>query len=470
MAATPTSMSYEEFLIVYFWVTWNQWSKSWDVQEVLYTNVKNSKVYSILQDAIANGAFPNLAIELPLKREALESDLAQLVKYNYWETLLYTKNKSLSFDYLANQLKKLAMTLSKSSYSTVDLSQYTPEDIADAVYSLLKYNYIHNEKLENLQVPQYSELTEFVNWLWDDFTEYYDSKEWIKFMETLNGEFAGLGVYLLQQQDEAPFVMEVIKWSPAEKKWFKIWDQLIAIDGRDFSDYDSVDDFIDALKGEVGSSAVITVNRDNEILEIEVTRDIVQIPLTESLKKWWVCYLRINSFDIWSKNKVLDSLNSLGSCSNYVFDLRSNPWWVIDEVVGILDEFLPEGKTIMTVNGVRSSEIIRSEWMQTVNLSTPSAILIDWGTASAAEIFAWVLKYYYPNEVKLVWVKSYWKGSVQQVVQFPDSSIIKYTVALWNIADEKTSINGIGLFPDIEVEDNVLTIEDEVLEKLGFFN
>jgi len=97
----------------------------------------------------------------------------------------------------------------------------------------------------------------------------------------------------------------------------------------------------------------------------------------------------------------------------------------------------------------------------------PIAILINEQTASAAEIFAGVLKHYFPAKVSLIGEKSYGKGSVQEVVEFQEGSVLKYTIALRNIADKEESINHEGLKPDLILHDDPKTPEDEVLKRLG---
>lgn len=78
-----------------------------------------------------------------------------------------------------------------------------------------------------------------------------------------------------------------------------------------------------------------------------------------------------------------------------------------------------------------------------------------------------MLKHYFPEQVKLIGSQSFGKGSVQEVVEFPEHSLLKYTVALRQIADQKESLDKKGLKPDLERKDDPLTPEDELLVKLG---
>ena len=191
------------------------------------------------------------------------------------------------------------------------------------------------------------------------------------------------------------------------------------------------------------------------------------MPLVQSKKLDGLCYLRIYSFDQGVKKKFSEELLKLVPCETFVFDVRGNPGGIVDEVVGILESFIPNEKPILTINSPEKQEIIGSKNQNFFPFQKLTVILIDEATASAAEIFAGVLKHYYPDQVKLVGQKSYGKGSVQEVVELVEHSLLKYTVALWNIADQKDSLNQKGLIPDLMFQDDPATPQDEVLEKLG---
>ena len=91
---------------------------------------------------------------------------------------------------------------------------------------------------------------------------------------------------------------------------------------------------------------------------------------------------------------------------------------------------------------------------------------MDKATASAAEIFAWVVKHYFPATTYLIGETSHGKGSMQEIRPLSNGWLLKYTLALRNIADQSTSINKIGLTPDIQFSDNPNTPQDELLTAL----
>ena len=475
-AMNTSALNYWDLLSLYFWALTPDWKVS-EKPELKYTNIdKNSSLYNLLQKAVAAEKFPNLAIALPLDTPAYESDLAVLINYDFKKEIVYTKNKQLSFDYLLTELKsvyqgnKNTLVENKSSVSTITWTnttiQATDEEIADSILSLLKYNYINKDQLSDTSSLNYDDLSSFVESLGEEYTVYYNPDEGKQFMNNLNWEFAWIWVYLIQRGNENPAVTEVITGSPAESAWIQAEDQLISIDWKFLSDYSDVNAFIDALKWEAWSTVVVQIKRGGVLLTKTITRALIQVPMIETAKQWGICYINLYSFDIWVKDAFIEKFSALDGCSQYVFDVRTNPGWVIDEVTWILDKFLPQWKVIMTEKGVNDDEIIVSNEAQVYSLDKPTYILIDWYTASAAEIFAWVLKHYYPNTVQLVGSQSYGKWSVQQVVQFPNDAIIKYTIAVWYIADEDTTINNVWLSPDIYVVDNPYTMKDEVLERV----
>ena len=469
-AMNMNALTYEDLLTLYFWVLAPQWQQNAN-QALLYTNVEKwSKLHSLLTTAVANKKYPNLQIALPLSKPAYESDLADLIKNNFGTKIVYTDKKVLTFEFLQTELKKVYWTKPVQQTTTKTKTDKSNDTIAESVLFLLKENYINKDQLSWTDKLTYDDLSNFVDNLWEEYTAYYNPEEWKKFMDSLNGEFAGIWVYLIQRWNENPIISEVIKDSPADKAWLQAEDIIVSIWWKYLKDFKDANEFIDALKWEKWSTVSVQIQRNWRVMYKDISRDVIQLPKIDWVKVWDICYIRMYSFDIWSHDAFMNKLNEFWSCWKYVFDVRSNPGGVIDEVTWILDEFVQEGKTLMTEKWTNVDETIKSSKRPSLNTTEPTIILIDWYTASAAEIFAWVMKYYFPNQVKLVGSKTYGKGSVQQVVQFPNNSLIKYTIAIRYIADQDISIDKVWLQPDIYVIDSPYTSKDEVLEIIWLQN
>lgn len=462
-------LNYEEFLRLYFGITTYEMPIPEETPLLLYTNLKPSNpLYQLLQIAVVHGKFANIKADLPLRRTALESDLALLLKVNYNLEMQVHTGKALTFNTLKTELQNLVL---KQKADKNELSKEIPqrikERVSQQIFSLLKTKFTEKGKLSHLQLPKYEELSDFVDKLWEKYTKYYTPTEWKSFMEILQSEFAGVGMYLMQTGEQPPVIAEVIENTPAEKAGLKTWDSIISINGKEASQYKDLQAFIQDIKGEAWTSVVIGVKRKNQTLHFIIRREKIQIPLIESKKKGTACYLNLYAFDLGAKKRFDEEMKKVWSCASIIFDLRNNPWGVVDEVVGILDEFLPINKPILTIVSQGKKEFLTSQNNPKFSVDKPIAILINGETASASEIFAGVMKYYFPDKVSLIWVKSFGKGSVQEVVEFEEGSLLKYTIALWNIADQEESINHKGLIPDLILQDNPETLEDEVLVKLG---
>lgn len=467
--AQSQNLNYEEFLKLYFGITTHEMPIPEKKPLLLYTNLKPSNpLYQLLQSAVANGKFANIEVDLPLKRPALESDLALLLKVNYGQEMQATTGKQLSFDTLKTELQKLILRQqSEKAQTKQQVSKELQQAVAQEIFTLLKTKFIEKEKLENLQAPKYEGLSDFISKLGEKYTRYYTPSEGKTFMEMLQNEFAGVGMYLIQTGNQHPIVVKVIDKTPADKAWIKAWDTLIAVNGKSFSQYSDLEAFIQDLKGEAGTTVSVDIKRENQTLNFVVIREKIQIPLIHSKKQGTACYFQIHAFDIGIKKKLDQEMKNYWSCASRIFDLRDNPWGVVDEVVNILDEFIPKGKPILTISSQGGKEVLASKQDPIITMDKPLAILINEQTASASEIFAGVLKHYFPDKVTLIGVKSYGKGSVQEVVEFQEWSLLKYTVALWHIADQGVSLNHKGLSPDLMLSDDPQTIQDEVLVQLG---
>lgn len=165
-SAQDQVLKYEEFLKLYFGITTYEMPVPEEKPLLLYTNLKPSNpLYQLLQTAVANGKFANIKADLPLKRTALESDLALLLKVNYNLEMQANTGKALTFDTLKTELQKLILNqkIEIHKSSSKEISQEIKERVRQQVFSLLKTKFTEKEKLSHLQIPKYGELSNFVD-------------------------------------------------------------------------------------------------------------------------------------------------------------------------------------------------------------------------------------------------------------------------------------------------------------------
>lgn len=291
----------------------------------------------------------------------------------------------------------------------------------------------------------------------DPYSDYYTKEEAQSMYSDLMGIFNGIGAYL-EEKDGYVSIVSVIKGQPAEKAGLQQGDLIISVDGVDIKDL-GVDQVSSMIKGPKGTTVKLGIKRGDEILTIKVVRDTIVIsPVYYEIIDENIGYIRLESFNMYATyevKKVLDEFDSK-NIKKVILDLRYNPGGLLSQAVSIAKLFVPKGPIVYEKR--KNGALIT----YTSNLEKPKyelVVLINEYSASASEILAGAIKV--RNAGKLVGTKTYGKGTVQSVITLLDGSILKLTVAEYLLPD-KTSINGIGIEPDIVIEN---TDEDLQLMK-----
>lgn len=219
--------------------------------------------------------------------------------------------------------------------------------------------------------------------------------------------------------------------------------------------------FTSYLRGEEGTLVQLIVQRGDKKLTFSIKRAKIQIPILHSDPQH--CYLQLFNFDEGSAKAFSKTFQSWTACPRYVIDLRSNLGGIIDEALEMLSLFLPEKTPLVTLHSASGIQTRYASAHSSDISPLPLIILIDRNTASAAEIFAGVLKYYFPERVQLIGEASFGKGTVQEIISLPNDALLKYTIALRHIAQQSDSLDHKGLTPDRVAYDDPQTPEDEVL-------
>ncbi|MBI1998709.1 MAG: PDZ domain-containing protein [Parcubacteria group bacterium] len=274
------------------------------------------------------------------------------------------------------------------------------------------------------------------------------------------------------------FLLEVLPGSPAEKAGLKNGWALLTIDGTPVSGM-PLSDITKIIKGNAGTTVVLGIvagpppAAQGGIREITVTRELVTIQQISSAvkdilgrdgKTQKIGYLKIGSFIGASAAQFEEHLRALPP-EKLIIDVRGNPGGDLFGVGTMLDRLMPVGlpKIYLKRRSEKPLELYMVSRGRVPRLFFGKiVVLIDGYSASAAEIFAGVLRDH--NLATLVGEKTYGKGSVQRVFYMPDGTSLKMTTELFALPSKKL-IDGIGVAPDITTTDNLATPQDEVVEK-----
>jgi len=332
------------------------------------------------------------------------------------------------------------------------------------VLQLIRQDYVDPDKIDYTDLI-YSALQGMVSNL-DPFSAFMPPDEYRNMMETTEGEFGGLGI-VVTVRDDVLTIITPIEGTPGMRAGLRAGDQIIAINGENARGM-SITEAVKRLKGKPGTQVTITVHRPStgETREVTITRAVIKVPSVKDARIVGgdIGYLRITEFSeptVDRLKKVLASLQQRGSLRGLVIDLRNNPGGLLTSAVEVCSLFLPPKQLVVFTRGRRPSQ--KQEYF-TIDedlriTDVPIAILVNGGTASAAEIVSGCLQDY--HRALLVGERTFGKGSVQNVLELPDGSALRLTVAMYYTPSRRV-IHHHGIEPDIEVR---LTQEEE--EKLA---
>jgi carboxyl-terminal processing protease len=287
----------------------------------------------------------------------------------------------------------------------------------------------------------------------DPHSSYLDERGYQSLMTTTDGEYGGLGLNVTME-DGAVKVIAPTEDSPGAKAGIKAGDFITHLNGRLIYG-GTLDEAVDQMRGPPGTTIKLTIVRPgrDKAFDVAITRANIQLKAVKWEVKDRVGIINVNSFSRDTTDEALAAIASIersigGPPLGYIVDLRSNPGGLLDQAVGLSDVFLERGE-IVSQRGRQKSDIERyyaQPGDQTRGL--PVVVLVDSGTASAAEIVAAALQDH--HRAIVMGERSFGKGSVQNLIILPGQTAIRLTTARYYTPSGRSVQEG-GIMPDIEV-------------------
>ncbi|WP_404376419.1 S41 family peptidase [Vreelandella aquamarina] len=334
-----------------------------------------------------------------------------------------------------------------------------PNDVADAlpleeiqtfaeVFERIKRGYVEEVDdrtlLRNAMRGMLSEL--------DPHSAYLDEDEYQSLRESTQGEFGGIGIEVGTQNGQL-MIVTPIDDTPASRAGLLSQDIIIAIDGTP-TDSLSLQEAVNLMRGDPGTSLRLTILRSGEESprEFTLTREVIR---SESVKHETLepgyGYLRISQFQSRTPEQARSALEDMTReqpLEGLILDLRNNPGGVLQAAVGVADLFLDEGLIVYTEGRLSDTEMSFSASPDTPARDVPLVVLINSGSASAAEIVAGALQD--QRRGVIMGTESFGKGSVQQIMPLGNGEGLKLTTALYYTPNGR-SIQAQGIEPDVDV-------------------
>lgn len=325
-------------------------------------------------------------------------------------------------------------------------------------WQTIKNKYVGASQINNQDLV-YGAVSGLLSALKDPYSVFFPPSDATKFNQDIAGHFSGIGAQI-DVKDGQLLIIAPLKGTPAEKAGLRAGDKILKIDGKDTAGL-IVDDAVKLIRGDRGTTIVLNILREGwkEPKDISIMRDTIQVPTVDSkIIDNDIAYIHLYNFYEQAPNIFYNTAIEVGrqNPKGLILDLRNNPGGYLDGAVSIAGWFLQPGSKVVSEEfaSANQNQTFTSYGGNSIIRDIPIVLLANGGSASASEILLGAIK---DNRgAKIVGEKTFGKGTVQELENLKDGSLVKITVAHWRMpAGELIDKNGIE--PDYKVS---LTDED----------
>ncbi len=365
----------------------------------------------------------------------------------------------LSFSIIALLFAPTVMAQSKATETQELLSLF------EQVFYYVQNNYVEEVDPQSLIEGAFNGLFESLD---DPFSYYLTDTDIRDLSDTTTGEFGGVGLYIQKQSEletgeGAPsyvLVVSPIEGTPAYRANIHAQDLIVEIEGESTADL-SIEEVMDRLRGVPGTEVTITIKRGNIKFPVTLERAKIEIPVVKyEMMNNKIGYLRIIQFTPHTPSRVKEAIEDFKEqdFESLIIDLRGNGGGLLESVVDTVDYFFDEGLIVGTESRIAyKNEKFEASPGKIIDKDIPITVLVNNGSASAAEIMAGALKD--RDRAILIGGQTYGKGSVQEI-RYISTGGFRLTMSRYYTPDG-TIIDKVGIAPDVKITEPELTDAEE---------
>jgi carboxyl-terminal processing protease len=337
---------------------------------------------------------------------------------------------------------------------------YKTLEIFTDVLSLVRSSYVEDVDMEELI---YGAIRGMLNTL-DPHSSFLTPEMYEEMQADTHGEFGGLGIEITVK-DGALIIVSPIEDTPAYAAGIQAGDKIIKIDGKPTRDMEIME-AVRMMRGAKGEAITLSIQRldQAELQDVTIIRDLIQIQSVKSdLLQGHFGYVRVSQFQDRTGSDLKEHLTKLrqantGQLQGVILDLRNNPGGLLDQAVAVADVFLSDGLIVYTEGREVEAQMTFSAQQAGTESYYPLVVLINGGSASAAEIVAGALQDH--RRAIIIGEQSFGKGSVQTIIPLDDNSGLRLTTARY-FTPSGRSIQALGISPDIVVPALIIPPHEE---------
>ncbi|MCL6450224.1 MAG: S41 family peptidase [Acetobacteraceae bacterium] len=349
---------------------------------------------------------------------------------------------------LAAAAGSLLLASGRTGAAAGPVAQTQLRDEFGIVYTVLGFvQRLYYKPVESRALVQ-GALKGMVQALGDPYSIYLERGAYEEMIQNVEGRFSGVGVNFTLK-DGYVTVISPLPGTPAERAGLRAGDRILKVDGADLSGLDS-DQVMRLIRGPEGTKVVLEVWRADlpQPFTVELIREMIDVPSVEArVLEPGIGYLQVTRFFSGTGREFEQKLAELQAqgIRGLVLDLRNNAGGLLDQAVDVAGHLVPEGPVVYVINRAGKRQVYRSQKPQ---VPLPLVVLVNGGTASAAEIVAGAVQDWQTGT--LVGTRTFGKGVVQSLIRLGDYGGIKLTTAEYYTPIGR-NLGGSGLDPDVAV-------------------